>query len=155
MVHLADGGRCHAGQDRLRERVRDRHQLTKRDTYFFKDTGLAGDSSSLPVSNTTGQIESVVATGLAPLSIASTTPVANLTTVPVTYNHSGTQQTNAHIVEDSCTLGTNCNITLTGAAVFTSSSSYMCTATDQTGANAVKFAPSSGSVFALTGTGTV
>jgi hypothetical protein len=26
------------------------------DTYFFKDTGLAGDSSSLPTTNTTGQV---------------------------------------------------------------------------------------------------
>lgn len=124
------------------------------DTYFLNDTGLTGDSSSLPVSNTTGQIASTVSTGLAPLVIASTTPVANLTTVPATYNHSGTQQTGVHIVEDVCTLGTSCSVTLTGAAVFTSSATYNCAATDQTGANAVKFAPSSGSAFALTGTGT-
>lgn len=122
-------------------------------TYYLNDTGLAGDSSSLPASNTTGQIISTVTTGLAPLSVTSTTPVANLTTVPTTYNHTATQQTGAHVVVDSCTLGTNCSVTLTGAAVFTSSSSYQCTATDQTGANAVKFAPSSGSVFVLTGTG--
>jgi hypothetical protein len=124
------------------------------DTYYFNDTGLAGDASSLPASNTTGQIASTVPTGLAPLSVQSTTPVANLTTVPVTYNHSGTQQTGVHIVEDVCTLGTNCSVTLTGAAVFTNSTSYQCTAIDQTGANAVKFLPSSGSAFALTGTGT-
>lgn len=101
-----------------------------------------------------GQITSTLASGTAPFSITSTTPVANLTTVPTTYNHSGTQQTAAHIVEDSCTLGTSCSVTLTGSAVFTSSSSYQCTAADQTAANAVKFAPSSGSAFSLTGTGT-
>lgn len=69
-------------------------------------------------------------------------------------NHSGTQQTSPHTVVDKCTLGTSCNVTLTGGAVFTSSTSYQCAATDQTAADAVKFAPSAGNAFALTGTGT-
>lgn len=100
------------------------------------------------------QLTESVATGTAPFSVTSTTPVANLTTVPATYNHSGTQQTAVHMVIDTCTLGTNCAVTLSGSAVFTSSSSYQCGATDETGANAIKFAPSSGSAFTLTGTGT-
>lgn len=103
---------------------------------------------------TNSQVTSTLATGTAPFVVASTTPVANLTTVPTTYDHSGTQQTATHVVKDRCTLGTDCSVTLAGSAVFTSSSSYDCTALDRTGANAVKFAPSSGSAFALTGTGT-
>ena len=98
--------------------------------------------------------QSTQTTGTAPFTVASTTPVANLTAVPTTYNHSGTQATGVHIVADACTLGTSCSVTLVGSAVFTSSSSYFCTATDETAAAAVKFVPSSGSAFALTGTGT-
>jgi hypothetical protein len=104
--------------------------------------------------NTASQITSTLATGTAPLSIASTTPVANLTTVPTTYNLGGTQQTAVHIVRDHCTLGTSCSVTLTGSAVFTSSTSYECSGVDETAIAAVRFAPSSGSAFALTGTGT-
>lgn len=100
------------------------------------------------------QIVSSLATGTAPFSVTSTTPVANLTAVPTTYNHSGTQQTAAHVIRDRCTLGTDCAVTLVGSAVFTSSSTYDCTAIDRTGANSIQFAPSSGSAFTLTGTGT-
>jgi len=100
------------------------------------------------------QFISQVATGTAPIVVSSTTPVANLTAVPTTYNHSGTQATGAHVVQDRCTLGTSCSVTLTGSAVYTSSSTYDCVAIDRTGANAIQFAPSSGSAFALTGTGT-
>jgi hypothetical protein len=121
----------------------------------FKDGGQAGDATSPPSTNTTGQIISTVATGLAPLSITSTTPVANLATTPTTYNHSGTQQTGVHVVVDRCTLGTNCAaITLTGSAVYTSSSSYNCTGNDETGANSVNWSAASGTTFTFTGTGT-
>ncbi len=99
-------------------------------------------------------IQSTVTTGTAPFVVASTTPVANLAVGPTTYTHAGTQLTGTHVVADVCTLGTSCSVTLTGSAVFTSSSSYQCAATDQTAAAAVKFLPSSGSAFALTGTGT-
>lgn len=44
----------------------------------FNDTGIAGDGTTPPVANTTGQIISTVATGLAPLVVASTTNIANL-----------------------------------------------------------------------------
>jgi hypothetical protein len=71
------------------------------------------------------------------------------------YNHTGVfQNVLPHTVSDVCTLGTSCSVTLTGASVFTSSTSYQCVCTDQTSAAACKFAPSSGSAFALTGTGT-
>jgi hypothetical protein len=52
--------------------------------YTFNDTGLAGDSSVLPSTNTTGRISvageitSTLTTGTAPFSVASTTVVPNL-----------------------------------------------------------------------------
>jgi hypothetical protein len=98
---------------------------------------------------------STVATGTAPLTVTSTTPVSNLTTVPTTYNKLGTQNTNVHIVtgQDTLAAGTM-TITLSGSAVFTSSSSYAVVATDATATNAVRVTLTSGSQFTLTGTGT-
>lgn len=121
---------------------------------FVFDNTPAFTTPDIGAATTASQITSTLATGTAPFSIASTTPVANLTTVPVTYDISGTQQTGVHIVMGHCILGTSCSITLTGSAAFTSSSTYECSAVDETTAAAVKFAPSSGSAFALTGTGT-
>lgn len=95
-----------------------------------------------------------IATGTAPLVVTSTTPVVNLTAVPVTYNKSGTQQTNAHIVQDSCTLGTDCAVTLTGASVFTNSTSYTVVCQDDTAIAACNVVQASGSAFTITGTGT-
>jgi hypothetical protein len=102
-----------------------------------------------------GRVEVPVATGTSPFNITSTTPVANLTTVPTTYNHGGTQQTAVHLIVDRCTLGTNCSsITLSGSAVYTSSSSYNCVGNDETGANSVNWSAASGTTFTFTGTGT-
>jgi len=85
----------------------------------------------------------------------STPQVATIGVGPL-YTSSGVtvNNPNVHSVYGSCVLGTSCSITLTGAAAFTGSTTYQCTGTDQTAAAAVKFAPSSGSAFALTGTGT-
>lgn len=104
--------------------------------------------------NATGQTTSTLATGTAPFSITSTTPVVNLTTVPTTYDHSGTQQTATHLVQDSCTLGTDCGVTLTGSAVYTNSTSYTCVCEDDTAINACQVNQTSGSAFTITGTGT-
>lgn len=100
------------------------------------------------------QIVSTIATGTAPLAIASTTPVANLAATPTTYNAAGKQQTKTHIVEDTCTLGTNCSVTLSGPAAFTGAGTYRCAATDTTAANAIHVSQTSGSAVAFTGTGT-
>lgn len=70
------------------------------------------------------------------------------------YNPGGTLQTAAHAVFGKCTLGTDCAVTLTGAAAFSSSSSYYCGAVDQTAAAAVKAVNTSGSTVTFTGTGT-
>ena len=73
---------------------------------------------------------------------------------PLLYNHSGTVQPSAHLVQDSCVLGTSCAVTLTGASVFTSSTSYTVTCQDDSGIFACNVAQSSGSAFTITGNGT-
>lgn len=103
----------------------------------------------------TGQIVSSIATGTAPLSVTSTTPVINLTTIPLTYNTSGTQQVNVHVVIGSVALvAGSATVTLTGSSLFTGVSTYFCVANDNSGANAVQVGISSGSSFAVVGTGT-
>jgi len=97
---------------------------------------------------------STLATGTAPFSITSTTPVANLAATPTTYNLGGVQQTNSHIVIGSCVLGTSCAVTLVGSAVFSGATTYTCTTQDDSGIFATKVAQASGSSFTVTGNGT-
>ena len=59
-----------------------------------------------------------------------------------------------HEVVGSCTLGTSCAVTFTGAAVFTNPGSYFCTANDTTAAQAVKVNQTAGNAVTFTGTGT-
>lgn len=105
---------------------------------------------------TSGQISSSLATGTAPFAVTSTTPVANLTCVPTTYNAGGTQQTAAHIVFGSTTLsGGTATVTLSGSAVFTGAATYTVTAENNTSAtNTHGITQNSGSSFTITGTGT-
>lgn len=102
--------------------------------------------------NVANPIKNTLATGTAPFIVTSTTPVANLTTVPVAYDHTGAQLANYHLVEDSCVLGTSCAVTLAGSAVYTSSTSYTCTCQDETAIASCKVAQTSGSAFTITGT---
>jgi hypothetical protein len=101
----------------------------------------------------TQQLISSLVTGTAPFVISSTTPVANLTTVPATYNAAGTQQTAVHLVFGKCTLGTDCDVMFTGPAAYTGPDTYECTAMDQTAAAAVRVNQTSGSAVTFTGTG--
>lgn len=73
---------------------------------------------------------------------------------PSTYNAAGTLQSAAHMVEGTCTLGTNCAVTLAGSAIYTSAASYVCQAQDNTAAAATQVVQASGSSFTITGTGT-
>jgi len=130
-------------------------------SYRFNDIGLAGDSSSLPGSNTTGtlslpgQFISTLVTGVAPLSIASTTPVSNLTLTahPQVYE--------AGILATSGKIYTNIQALSGGAAThvfsngfkFTSSRMFGCNCTDQTAANACRAVPASATTITLAGTG--
>lgn len=108
---------------------------------------------------------SSVATGTQPYAATSTTVNTNLnadmvdgvhgTSIAPLYNISGTVQASAHSVKGTCTLGTNCSVTLSGSAVFSSNTSYDCWARDDTtAANAVTITRTSGSAIAFTGTGT-
>ena len=115
---------------------------------------IRGTGAAVSTFQVTPTITSLVTTGTAPFVVSSTTPVTNLVTTPTTYSHTGIQQTNIHVVLDRCTLGTSCVVTLTGAAVFTSSTSYNCAGNDENGSQAVNFVPTSGSAFTLNGTGT-
>lgn len=129
------------------------HLPTSGDTTYK----LRVDGSNITIKEpmtTNSQITSTLATGTPPLVPTSTTPVPNLNASPITYNAAGTQQVSPHITQGTCTLGTNCSVTLSGSAVFTNSSSYQCSVVDTTAIAAVKFAPTSGSAFTLTGTGT-
>jgi hypothetical protein len=88
--------------------------------------------------------------GVPPLIIASSTPVANLTTVPTTYNHAGTQQANAHIVVDTVVLsGGTGSVTLTGSAVF--ANAFLCTASDTMNAAAVQVSTTGGNTINFKG----
>jgi hypothetical protein len=71
------------------------------------------------------------------------------------YNAAGTAQTGStlHAVVGVCTLGTSCNVTLTGAAAFTSATSYGCGATDFTDLQPVKIVQAAASLT-ITGTAT-
>ncbi|WP_257755200.1 glycoside hydrolase family 55 protein [Burkholderia glumae] len=71
------------------------------------------------------------------------------------YSTSGTAASAPHMVKGSVTLASgSATITLTGAAAFSSSSSYVCTAIDTTASNAVRVSQTSGTSFSLSGTGT-
>jgi hypothetical protein len=107
----------------------------------------SGKTFAVPINSTVTTIS-----GLAPFSVQSTVPVANLTTVPTTYNHSGTQQFNTHLVFDTVQLsGGTMGVTLTGSAVF--NNAFVCTATDNTNPDAVQVSTSGGNQIAFKGNG--
>lgn len=90
-------------------------------------------------------------------NINSATGNATFSNLPPVLNAAGTAQTGAklHIVEDQVTLASgSATVTLAGAAAFSSASSYKCGASDQSSAAAVQITYTSGSQFAVTGTGT-
>ncbi len=74
--------------------------------------------------------------------------------VSTLYNAAGTVQALPHTVIWTCTLGTSCVITFTGAAAFTGTSTYYCSGTDQTAAAAVKIVNTAAGTITVTGTGT-
>lgn len=127
--------------------------------YKFNDIGLAGDFSSLPSSNTTGtlslpgQITSTLATGTAPLSVTSTTPVPNLTLKahPQVYE-AGVLTTSEKIYTNSQALsGGAATHTFANSFTFTSARTFGCGCTDQTAANACRAVPASANTVALAG----
>lgn len=84
----------------------------------------------------------------------STVPADAVNAFAFAFNAAGTQQAAGHVVFGTCTLGTSCSVTLTGAAAFTSTSTYFCAANDRTTAAAVKIVNTSASQIDITGTST-
>ena len=104
---------------------------------------------------TASTLASTVATGTPPLTVTSTTPVANLIANPLLMNSSGGSQGGTpHMVLgfNSLSVGGTYTVNLTGAAVFFSNSSYQVFTQDISGAYAVQVTPVSASQFTLTGT---
>lgn len=103
----------------------------------------------------TGQLISNVATGTAPISVNSTTPVATMIVAAHSklYNTSGILQTNLHEVFGAATLSTGTLVvTFSGSAIF-ANTSYICTGANQTNANAFRIVNTSTSQITITGTG--
>jgi hypothetical protein len=70
------------------------------------------------------------------------------------YNSTGSQQSSQHWVRGTATLGSSSGtvtVTLSGAAAFSSLSSYNCYANDQTSATGIEITLSSGTQFTLNG----
>jgi len=76
-------------------------------------------------------------------------------TLPL-YNSGGTEQLGTpHAIADTCTLGTNCAVTFSGSAAFTSATTYSCSCHDQsTPLNACGVNQTAGNAITITGTGT-
>jgi hypothetical protein len=89
-------------------------------------------------------------------NINSATGNATFSNLPPVYNAAGAAQTGSklHIIEDQVTLASgSATVTLTGAAAFSSAASYKCGASDQTSTAAAQITYTSGSQFAVSGTG--
>ena len=81
--------------------------------------------------------------------------VAESNSITPLYGATGTLQASPHIVNGSGSLsGGTLTVTLTGAAAFSASSSYVCSPDDSTAVNGIQVTYTSGSSFTLTGTGT-
>jgi hypothetical protein len=89
--------------------------------------------------------------GTAIVYLASPAKASSTVTTTV-YNTSGVEQSSEHIVMGKATLAAGTvTVTLTGKAVFTSSSSYVCPLVDSTGLNLTAVSYTSGSQFVITG----
>jgi uncharacterized protein YceK len=76
---------------------------------------------------------------------------SSVNTTPI-YNTSGAEQMNEHIVIGTATLSLGTvTVTLSGKAVFSSSSSYQCGVSDMTGINATSVIRNSGSSITFNG----
>jgi hypothetical protein len=123
--------------------------------YSFYSAGATDTMFLAGFLNIGGQFTSTLATGTAPFSITSTTPVANLTAS----NHP--QVYEAGVLKTAEKIYTNTQTLTAGAAThsfansftYTSSSTFGCTCTDQTAANACKAVPASATTVTLAGTG--
>lgn len=127
--------------------------------------GLTTDvTGTLPVANggtgtttSTGTGSVVLSSAPALTGTVAITGAITATTTGVMplYSTTGTGANAPHMVQGSVALSSGAaTVTLSGAAVFSSSTSYICTANDATATNAVKVSNTSGTQFALAGTTT-
>lgn len=129
--------------------ISTRDDITAWNAQFASGLSVDGDITA------TDQLISQVATGTPPIVVASTTPVDNLVAHPEAYNSAGTQRTDVHHVYGTVALsGGTATVSLTGNAIFTSNSTYVCQANDETAAAAVKITRTSGTSITFTGTTT-
>lgn len=105
-----------------------------------------GSGASISDSGTANVIE-------APLD-GGTLNVTNLNTSPILYNSSATQFGTSHMVFGSATIGGGgtVTVTLSGAAVYTSSGTFVVCGNNESNANPFKITRGSGSEFTITGT---
>jgi hypothetical protein len=115
--------------------------------------GTTPGSGAFTTLSATGQITSTLATGT-PLIVTSNTTPTEVYARPIAYTTSGTQLTGYRSIYGTATIGGggSVTVTLSGAAIFSSSSSYRCWPTDRNSGGSVQFVPSSGSQFDLNGT---
>ena len=113
----------------------------------------AGTPNTILLPTSTGPAGSVLTTdGNSPQQTSWADSKTLAGALPV-YNVSGTLQPSAHAVTASGTIGTagTTTITLSGAAAFTSVSSYGCTANDSTSASVIRVSNASGNSLTLFG----
>ncbi|MHA6905485.1 hypothetical protein JK151_08835 [Ralstonia syzygii subsp. celebesensis] len=112
-------------------------------------TITGGSVDGTPVGATTastGRFTTVTASGNITTTGSGTLPV---------YNTAGTGSGGPHMVTGNVALSSgSATVTFSGSAAFGSLASYVCTATDNTAANAVKVSNGSGTSMTITGTGT-
>jgi len=100
---------------------------------------------------TSQQFVSVAPTGTEPLIVNSTTPVTNLFANYRLYDAAGNQiPFTTHVVQGQGNIPLT--VTLSGAAAFSSNSSYSCTAQNTNSANGAFVGYTSGTVFQVSGT---
>lgn len=128
-------------------------------TWPNQTVGFAGGAVSVASLAATGQVSgstlvSSVATGTAPFTVSSTTPVANLTAQnhPEMLTQTGTLLTNSRIVLFAAIL-TSGTTTVAFTTGFSNSTSFICSASDRTAPNAVQIVNASATSINLTGTG--
>ena len=115
---------------------------------------INGNTTIVGTLGASGGINSTSIGATTPSTGAFTTLTASGTGAMPLYNTTGTGVNAPHTVTGSVTLSSgSATATLSGSAVFTSSSSYTCTANDTTAANTVKIGQTSGTSITFTGTG--
>jgi hypothetical protein len=121
-------------------------------TESTSDVLTIGSGTGALVSSATLQVKKATASQDGYLASSDWTTFRNS---PNLYDTSGTVQATPHLVTGQISVTTTATVNLSGSAVYTSSSSYVCTfANTSAYANSPEFAPQSGSQFYVENAGT-